>query len=292
MKSLLVIYHPQLLISDKVMMELTQKAEKMGFKPQTALLDKNIIEQALLSLHEELSAVVIAGGDGSLNCVINILLNLNITSIPLAVVPWGTTNDFADQIYKSTFRLEKLLRAIKRENTVPVDIGQVNNRFFINVAGAGLFVDVAHKTSDTLKQRLGRMAYYLEGARSFFPMLKPFTVQVENSTYRDELELLLFLVLNTKRAGGLRKLAPHASLNDGKLDLLLIRYTNLAGILTLVPRMIRGLHLDDSRVTYFQTEDLSIYGPVELATDLDGEPGPPFPLHFKVLPQKMRFFTF
>lgn len=291
MKHLVLIFHPQLLTTDKNVSQFILKANNMGYKTEAVPLEKDSIEQALLSLKNELSAVVIAGGDGSLNLVTNLLINLDITSVPLAVIPWGTTNDFADQVYTSAFSIEKILKAIKKGNTTFVDIGEVNNRYFLNVAGAGLLVDVAHKTSDNLKQRLGRMAYYIEGARSFFPTYKPFAVKVENKSYTEEAELLLFLILNTKRAGGLRNLAPLASFNDGKLDILLVKNTNFAGMFTLIPRIIKGMHIDDHRITYYQADELIIHAPPELSTDIDGEPGPSFPLFFKVLPQKMKFFT-
>lgn len=209
---------------------------------------------------------------------------------PLAVLPWGTSNDFADQLAGGVLIVERLFRAISRGKTLSVDVGCLNGSYFINVAGCGLMVDVAHKTKDTLKQKLGMLAYYLEGARSF-PNYKPFTLHLEKEGIKEEVEVYLFLVLNSKGAGGFYHLAPKASFCDGKLDVLLLKNTGFHALITLLPRLLKGLHGADSRIIYFQAESFKVEGPPELEIDLDGEPGPAFPLFFQTLPRKLKFIT-
>ncbi|MDO9535998.1 MAG: diacylglycerol kinase family lipid kinase [Bacillota bacterium] len=232
---------------------------------------------------------MVAGGDGSLNWVANTIIKQKLSTPPLAVLPWGTSNDFSYQLV-GKFSMEKMLHALKEGKTRSVDVGCLNNSFFLNVAGAGLLVDVAHKTSSDLKQRLGMLAYYIEGARNL-PAYKPFTMNIKKEGKREEIEVFLFLILNSKGAGGLYNLAPHALPDDGKFDILIIKNTGLPGLITLLPQLLKGTHISNPRINYFQAERFEIEGPSELDTDIDGESGPPLPLSFRVLPRRLQFIV-
>ncbi len=277
--------------SGKTMNSFFIKAAKRGFRVEMVPFDGATLPDALRSCPRDTRAIIVAGGDGSLNEVVNVLLRLEPPYPPLAVLPLGTSNDFSGNILDSSFSMDMLLEAISRQESRYVDIGALNNRYFINVVGAGLLVDVAHKTSISLKQSIGMLAYYLEGALNL-PTYKPFPLKFESSSRTEELDVDLCLVLNGKAAGGLRNLCPKARLDDGKLDVLLIRKTGVPGLLSLVPRLLAGNHTTDPRVVYFQAQEFSIQAPSWVETDLDGEPGPSFPLHFSVLQKKLQFISF
>jgi len=263
----------------------------MGLRVEMVPCSEPPLQEALSSFHRNTQAIVVAGGDGSLNWVVNTLLSLEVSHPPLAVLPWGTANDFSSNILKSPFSIDKLLGAIGEGRTRRIDVGCINDRFFINVAGAGLLVDVAHNTSSSLKQSIGMLAYYLEGALHL-PNYKPFSLSMKHGRKWDEMEADLFLVLNGKTAGGLRNLAPDAELDDGKLDILIVKNSGIPGLASLLPRLLSGQHTTDSRILYFQEKTISFHAPPWVETDLDGEPGPPFPLHFSILPGRLEFFTF
>ncbi len=267
------------------------KAAKKGFRVEMVPFQAAILQEALQACPQDTRAIVVAGGDGSLNWVVNILLHLDPPYPPLAILPWGTANDFSSNLLQSSFSMDKLLDAIAGDKSRSVDVGAVNDRYFINVVGAGLLVDVAHNTRSSLKQSIGMLAYYLEGALNL-PDYKPFPLQIERDGRTEEMDVDLFLVLNGKTAGGVRSLGPGAQLDDGKLDVLIIKKSGVPGLISLIPRLLAGQHTTDSRVLYFQSEKFSLHTPSRVETDLDGEKGPPFPLHFSVLHKKLDFISF
>ena len=267
------------------------KAAKSGFRVEMVPFKETILENALCACPQDTRAIVVAGGDGSLNGVVNVLLRQKPPFPPLAILPWGTANDFFGNVQESAFSLEKLFDAVIQGKTRQVDVGCLNDKYFINVAGAGLLVDVAHNTSSSLKQSIGMLAYYLEGALNL-PAYKPFRLTLEKDNLTEEIDTDLFLVLNGKTAGGVRNLAPKAVMNDGKLDVIIIKKAGIPGLMSLIPRLIAGQHLTDPRVIYFQTEQLVLHAPSWVETDIDGESGPPFPLYFSVLHKKLDFIVY
>ena len=113
----------------------------------------------------EYDYVVSVGGDGTLNEVTNGLI-LSGSNTPLAIISAGTVNDFATYM-KLPQTAEDFCRMIEEFQTKKVDIGKVNNEYFINVLAAGMLTDIAYKVPKDKKAVLGKMAYYLEGVKEF-----------------------------------------------------------------------------------------------------------------------------
>ena len=160
------------------------------------------------------AAVFVAGGDGSINEVVNGLMNCK-HKVPLGVIPAGTSNDFARSLgFPSEY--EKCINLLANMQMEDVDVGCVNGRYFINVCGAGLFTNVSQTVNIDLKNLIGKMAYYLKGAGQL-PSFRPFKLRVEANGEVYEDNFILFLVLNSGSAGGF-KLATDAALDDGLYD--------------------------------------------------------------------------
>lgn len=270
-----------------------EKIRSFGFSVEALPLQPSPGQYDSGFLQQDVAALIVAGGDGSLNLAVNNLLATAAEADlpPIGILPWGTANDFACQLGGGQrYTLEQLLGSISCHKMLPADVGRVNGSHFVNVAGGGLLVDIAHNTSVALKKRLGMPAYYLEGARKL-PAYRPFPLRLKTESLEVEMEAYLFLVLNSKTAGGFRQLAPLASINDGKLDLVVIKKTtNMTGLFTVIVKILEGRHLEDPHIFYLQAEKLELQGPAELETDIDGEKGPPFPLSFCVLPRRLQFF--
>jgi len=104
--------------------------------------------------------IIAAGGDGTLHAVINWLKNFSL-DLPVGIIGSGTSNDFAAHLNLSD---ENFFEVVASGRTRPVDLGLVNGKeYFINVASAGVFTNIAHEVDSHLKNFLGKSAYYLRG---------------------------------------------------------------------------------------------------------------------------------
>ncbi|MFO7820400.1 MAG: YegS/Rv2252/BmrU family lipid kinase [Halanaerobacter sp.] len=237
-------------------------------------------------------AVVVAGGDGSMNEVINALLKQEL-DIPLGVIPAGTANDFARQL-KMPDNIKKAVGAITQENIQEVDIGKVNNQYFADVCAAGLLANVSHEVDIDLKNTLGKLAYYIKGIEQL-PKFENIPLKIKTPQRIIEDDFYLFLILNGNSAGGFQQLAPQAKIDDGKFEFLGVKACLLPQIAGLFVKMLQGKHLDDQNIVHFQDKEFEIEITDDKLndyhSDLDGEKGPGFPLHVKVAPKKLRVFT-
>jgi len=235
-------------------------------------------------------AIFIAGGDGSVNSVVSHLMNHDL-DIPIGILPAGTSNDFASHLGISE-NLTEAIDDLSDFRYKRVDIGIVNQQYFINVCCGGFFTNVAHTVDMALKESLGKLAYYIKGVQQvskFRPLHFRFTI---DGVVYDE-SIYLFLLMNTPITGGFEKLAVNAKTNDGKMDLVVIRETPIYEVPTLFTKILQGEHLDSEYILYIQCKELRIEWLNEMddfeLSDIDGEEGPMYPLDIKILKEKVRF---
>lgn len=232
----------------------------------------------------ECAAVIVAGGDGSVNQVVGAMMAEGL-DIPVGVVPAGTANDFAVHIGLPLDQREAIDRLAEMQVGC-MDIGKVNGRYFINVLAGGLFSNISQNIDIELKNTLGKMAYYIKGVQQLpsFTKLK-LKITNEDSVIIDD--FYLFLLLNGSSAGGFNKLGHDADVNDGQMDFVGIRACHVGEIPTLFRKILMGDHLKDKNVLFFKSGKMTIEClegvPGFEETDVDGEAGPKFPLHIEVL---------
>ena len=107
--------------------------------------------------------ILIAGGDGTIHNVVNAMKNRGI-NLPIAVIPVGTANDFAG-ILNMPMDLERCLEQILNSRIKNIDLGKVNDKYFINILSMGVFTDISQKIDKTLKKSFGKLAYYISGIK-------------------------------------------------------------------------------------------------------------------------------
>ncbi len=291
MKKALLVYNP--VAGKKV---FAAKLDSLvGFFQQRGWLlspyrTSGIGEKGLKEVLDEAAfeAVIVAGGDGSVHHVVNLLLRAGL-DIPLGIIPVGTANDFAAHLGLPP-EVDECCTIIAEGETTRVDIGWASGSYFVNAASAGLLTDIPHMTDVGMKNVLGKLAYYLKGIEQI-PNFRPIGVEIVTRDRLVKEEMLLFLILNGHTAGGFTHLAPRASIEDGAFDVIMVRPCNLGQLLSLFVKLIKGEHINDPRVEYFQASQVIINCSQAIDTDLDGEQGPGFPLEIKVLPQRLPVFT-
>lgn len=238
------------------------------------------IEEAFDSIDEYYEYILVAGGDGTVDSVVNIMMKKNI-NLPLGILPVGTANDFGKLLDIPADVEEACKRIVSTIEPRLIDIGKINDKYFVNVASTGLFTDVSQKVDINLKNTLGKLAYYLKGIDEIknFRKLK---VKLTSNEYNYEGYMYLMLMFNGKTAGNLN-IASRSDVEDGKLDVVLFKPVPIIEVLPLFLKVLRGEHLDSKKVIYFKTDSLLVECEEDIVTDIDGEKGPDFPLQVKCI---------
>ncbi|MEK4508877.1 diacylglycerol kinase [Paenibacillus sp. FSL K6-2524] len=233
--------------------------------------------------------VIAAGGDGTLNEVVNGMAGKSNLP-PLGVFPLGTTNDFA-RAMGIPKRWEDYCDLVIENKTRPIDIGKANDRYFINIAGGGSLTELTYEVPSRLKTLIGQLAYYMKGIEKM-ASLSPTKLIINADGYEVlEGEFMLFLIANSNSVGGFEKLAPEARIDDGLLDVIAVKKCNLAEFIRLVSMALRGDHFNDPHVIYLKTKRMEVTSPGHVLLNLDGELGGELPGVFEILPQHLRIFA-
>jgi diacylglycerol kinase (ATP) len=233
------------------------------------------ISQAFEDINNEYSYILVAGGDGTVDMVVNYMKIKNL-DIPIAILPTGTANDFAKFI-GMPLDVEEACGQIIKSKVKKLDIGKINDKYFVNVASTGLFTDVSQKTDINMKNTIGKLAYYVKGIEQL-PNFRSLKIKVKSKEVQFDGEMYLMLIFNGQTAGNF-KLAYKAEVDDGMLDIIIIKAMMIKDIVALFIKMLRGEHLEGQHgLVYFKTDKLEVECPEDIVTDIDGEKGPDFPL--------------
>ncbi|MDE7134665.1 MAG: YegS/Rv2252/BmrU family lipid kinase [Rikenellaceae bacterium] len=251
------------------------------------------IDGVMSELTPDHQRILAAGGDGTINTVVGAMKRTG-TDLPLAVLPTGTANDFAAMLGYST----NLKEAIKQSASGierSVDIGKCGDRYFVNVLSAGLFTDISQKTPTVLKNTFGKIAYYLTSSINSLhelPKFKPIHIDIESEQERFDGQSVVFFVFNGRTAGNM-KLAYRSDIDDGLLDVIVVKADRIGDTLRTVLHVLSQQIADVNTgypkgVLYFQTRSLKLSGREPVVVDIDGETGPETPFEITCLPKDLR----
>lgn len=291
-KKVLLIYNPNSgngLFKNNLdrILEMFQERRMLVIPVRTD--DPNFMNTIMSEIQKhQFSKIIAAGGDGTINVVVNSMLNNGI-DLPLAIFPAGTANDFA-YYFDIPHDIEGMVEIALGENYTWTDVGKVNDRYFINVAAMGFMVDVSQKTDPEMKNTLGVMSYYIKGL-SEVPKLQPISVTIESEEHSATEHMYFMLVMNGKSAGGFKRIGAHAEINDGLLDVILFREMPVTELPGLLINFIQGQHTENKNVLFFKTKRMRIESDSKIGTDIDGEKGDDFPLEIQCLQKKIKINT-
>lgn len=291
MKRARIIYNPTSgrEIFKRHLAEVLEKFERAGYETSchATTCEGDATKAARLAVERKYDLVVAAGGDGTINEVVNGLAEQEFRP-QLGIIPTGTTNDFARALHIPR-DVEAAADIIVKGEKIPVDIGRMDKKYFINIAGGGRITELTYEVPSKLKTMIGQLAYYLKGIE-MLPSIKPADVTIEFDGKIFEGEAMLFLVALTNSVGGFEKLAPDASINDGMFTLLILKKTNLAEFIRIASLALRGEHVNDACHLCKSEQNKSIFkDPVML--NLDGEYGGDTPAEFVNLYRHLDVFV-
>jgi diacylglycerol kinase (ATP) len=240
------------------------------------------------AVEREFDLVIAAGGDGTVYEVVNGLAEKRNRPC-LGIIPAGTSNDFARGLGIPK-EIEAACRILTHGQESAIDIGKVNQQYFINIAGGGTLTELTYEVPSKLKTMLGQLAYYVKGIEKL-ALFKPTKVRIEARERLIDEEIMLFLVANSRWIGGFEKITPEADIKDGYFDVLVVKKMSIPEFIKLATQAMRGEHLRDPRVIYFQSTELKVTSNSGAQINLDGELGGHLPCHFKVLHKHLTILT-
>lgn len=293
MKKARIIYNPTSgrEAIKRALPNILEKLEVAGFETSThaTTCEGDATEAAKIAVERRYDLVIAAGGDGTINEVINGLAEQEHRP-QLGIIPAGTTNDFARALHIPR-DIDKAVDVIIEGNTMELDIGRVNDdHYFINIAGGGKLTELTYEVPSKLKTLLGQLAYYIKGIE-MLPFLKATRVRIEYDDQVLEDDIMLFLISNTNSVGGFEKLAPDAKLNDGYFDLLILKKTNLAEFIQIATLALRGDHFRSKNIIYTQAKHIKVSNEEKMQLNIDGEYGGLLPGEFLNLRKHIEFYV-
>ena len=226
--------------------------------------------------------ILAAGGDGTVHECVNIIVKHEL-KLPLGIIGSGTSNDFATYL-KINEDMEAYFDKIAAGNTQLMDLGRIGDKYFINVASAGMMTSIAHEVDARLKNALGKMAYYLKGLGEI-PKFRAVPLQIVADGQSYDMEAFLFVVINSAVVGSMKNVAKDVSVTDGKLDLLAIKKCGLHKLMAVTADLVAGRPVSEKDcVVHLQAKNFHVATEGELQSDLDGEAGPLLPLDIETVP--------
>lgn len=227
--------------------------------------------------------IIAAGGDGTLYEVINGIAPLEVKP-KIAILPLGTSNDFASALHIPKNDITGALSVIKKGRTKAVDIGKANDKYFINVLGGGTVTELSYEVPSKLKTFLGQFAYYVKGIEKL-THIKSFPMKFVSKEVNFEGEVMLFLMSNSHIVGSIDRFFPEAKIDDGMLDVLILKKCNVAELARLLPLVLNGKFKDDPHFIYFKTNKIDIETSKKVPLNLDGELGDYSPCSIELIPK-------
>lgn len=281
MKQALFLYNPQSGTGriERKVTDIVDVFQRNGYRLEPLRID---FTQNPFVGREEIDLVVVAGGDGTVNFILNRMKEKEL-DIPIGVIPAGTANDFAGAIGMSKDPL-KAAEQIATGEIIRVDCGKVNDIYFVNIFSFGLFTTTSQRTPDEQKHRWGKLAYIAEGIKELRRMRKiPLEIRADGEHF--SLDTLIALIFNGETAGGFR-LARRSSIQDGHFECLLLEKRNfLHACWTMVRYLLGG---DPKAIRHLHVRELEIHSTVNELTDVDGQRGAEFPLSVHCLEGALR----
>lgn len=292
MKRARIIYNPTSgrEVIKKHLPEILQKLELAGYETSCHATTGpgDAMVAARTAVERRYDVVIAAGGDGTINEVVNGLAEQEYRP-KLGIIPAGTTNDFARAL-QIPRDIEAAADVIANGEMIPVDIGRINDKYFVNIGGGGRITELTYEVPSKLKTMLGQLAYYLKGIE-MLPSFKATDLRIEYDGKLFEGEAMLFLVGLTNSVGGFEKLAPNSSINDGLFSLLILKKTSLADFVRVATLALRGEHIHDPNVIYTQANRIKVTSEEKVQLNLDGEFGGLLPAEFVNLYRHLEVFV-
>lgn len=250
-------------------------------------LEKQVLEAA----RDGATQLIVAGGDGSVHEAVNGIMKAG-GSAALGVVPVGTGNDFAKAagIPLDWEAAATLLARRIADDARPrrIDLGRMNDRWFANGAGIGLDAKVT-QIARSYRWPIGDLVYLAAIFHAMMDGIATPEIVIEADDFRWDGPLTLANVSNGPWVGGMFHIAPMAKNEDGVLELLIAAPVTRGRILQLLPKLMRGSHMDEREIVHASVRRVKVSASAAVPSHLDGEVQPlQSVFEIEVLPESLQ----
>jgi diacylglycerol kinase (ATP) len=240
---------------------------------------QSLARRAALEGYEK---IVAAGGDGTINEVVNGLAG---TDAALGLLPMGTVNVFATELQLPATKLEECWKIICAGHTRSIDLPNANGKHFVQLAGIGLDAQAVKETSTKLKRSFGPLSYLISAAQIASRPPPRLLIESENSGAK---EGSFVLIGNGRLYGGPFPFFKRAAIDDGLLDVLVFKRVSYFDIIRYLQDVIFSSSISIPEVEYFQTARLRVSSPQEVPVEVDGELIGVCPVEFRMGERALR----
>jgi diacylglycerol kinase (ATP) len=277
---------------DEIGAESTLKqTTAVGLKQTTAVGDARTL--AAEAVREGFEIVVAAGGDGTLNEVLNGIGDVpgGLQRVRLGVLPLGTVNVFAREL-DIPRKLEPAWQTIRQGRETRIDLGGIEyslngttaRRYFVQLAGAGLDARAIELVNWPLKKKIGPLAYVVAGLQALAHSPAHITVSDGTRTMVGG----LVLIGNGRLYGGAFAVFPQADPRDGVLEVCVFPRVNWLTLIRCAPRLLLRGFLPTKAVERFRAATFTLTSPAPTPLEVDGELIGQLPAKFFVEPRGLR----
>lgn len=245
---------------------------------------------ARAAAQDKLDSVFVMGGDGTVNEGISGLAEQDYRP-KFGFFPLGTVNDLARAL-NMPINPKEAIEALDFEQTKSLDIGKINDRYFMNVVAVGSIPEAVRDVSVEEKTKFGKMAYLISGLKKI----------AQNETYNFELnvdgdhisvESTTLLIGLTNSIGGHENFLPDAKVDDGLLHLVYLKDTNMLESFQAVPNLAQGVTESNQNLGYrtFNKAHIALKNSQSLGTNVDGDEGDDLPIDITILPSHLTVYS-
>ncbi|MEY2479078.1 MAG: diacylglycerol kinase [Verrucomicrobiota bacterium] len=244
------------------------------------------------AIAEGYDRIIVAGGDGTLNEIVNGIAN-HSSKVSIGIIPLGTGNDFARSLELPN-DLDAAIQVARDGRRKPVDLVRVTSkrvRYFVNVSAGGFSGLVNEKMTPQMKRTWGPLSY-LRGAAAAASGLRAYETTIKIGRSKTSSRSLYNVIIGNGRyvAGGI-PVAPSAELSDGLLDIILIPELPAGEIAFLGAQILMGKHLSNDSVIFKRAKKVMIKSSPGMWFNVDGELVGNQPAVFEIIPRALHFMV-
>ncbi|MEO5720146.1 MAG: diacylglycerol kinase family protein [Chthoniobacterales bacterium] len=236
--------------------------------------------------------VIAAGGDGTLNEVLNGIAE-SVDRVQVGLIPLGTGNDFAKMLDLPK-TVEECIEVLRAGHVRPTDLVRVTAdavRYFVNVSAGGFSGTVNEKLTPEIKQSWGPLAY-LRSAAEALPELRAYCTEITlDETTTLALDLYNVVIANGRFVAGGTLIAPEASIDDGLLDIILVPKNPATDLALVAAQIAVGKHLKSDGVVFRRAAKVAVKSDPGMWFNVDGELIGNEPAVFEVMPLALQFLA-